>query len=342
MSGTTRPKRATMSDIARVAGVSRTAVSLVLNDQDNRIPEATRQAIRDAARQLDYRPSVLARELRTQTSSMVGFVSDAIASGAFGGGLIAGAQEAVGQAGGVLLVLNTGMEGAFDDAPVEALHSRGVSSLIVATVLTRSLAIPPEFADYDIVLLNCYEPGGSQTSVLPDDEGGGYAAARHLLELGHREIAYLGGDLTSHPTRSRIEGAGRALKEWGIRGGLRAVVEGGWHGDAGYRGGRELITSNTPPTGILCGNDRVAFGVLDAAKELGLMIPNDLSVVGFDDEIEIAPYSHPALTTVRLPYDRMGLTAGTRIVERECNDGVILIECELIVRASTAAPPSTP
>ncbi|HTN59830.1 MAG TPA: substrate-binding domain-containing protein, partial [Protaetiibacter sp.] len=118
---------------------------------------------------------------------------------------------------------------------------------------------------------------------------------------------------------------------------------GGWHGDAGYDGAHTLLGADGPrPTGILCGNDRVAFGVLDAAKELGIDVPGEVSVVGFDDEIEIAPYSHPALTTVRLPYDRMGFEAGQRMMTARRRDGVVLIGCELVVRASTGAPRPRP
>lgn len=327
-----------MRDIAEAAGVSRTTVSLILNEKsDVRIPERTRELVRETARQLDYRPSVLARELRTQTSSIVGFIGDEIASGPFGGELIAGAQSALSESGRVLMVVNTGAEGDLASAPLSVFSDRGVDSIILATVLTREVEIPADLWDGSSVLLNCFSRLPESRSILPDDYAGGRAAARHLLGLGHRSFAYVGGEAESHPIARRLAGVRDELATHDLGLPDSHVVTRGWHADAGYDGMVELDARDALPTAVVCGNDRVALGVLDWAKHRSIDVPSQLSVVGFDDQEEIAAYTHPPLTTLRLPYREMG-RAAIALLTGPAGESRTL-DCPLIERASTAPPP---
>lgn len=330
----------TMADIAARAGVSRTAVSLVLNNRPNRIQPETQDRIRQLASELGFRPSLLAVELRTGHSTTVAFVSDQIASGSFGGDMVAGVQAAANAAGRVVVMLNTGKEGDLQSQPMESLSDRGVSSVLFATVMTRVVELPNLAWASRVVLLNCLDPAGKFASVVPNDYLGGGAAATHLISLGHRNIAYVGGDPTTKPIQDRQRGVQDAMASAGL-GAIRQsrILCTGWHADGGYSGLNELLERDPSVTGVICANDRVALGVLDAAKARGLMLPVDLSVVGFDDQPEIAAYSHPPLTTVNLPYFDMGRVAAGLLTQASAPAAsVVTVPCELVLRGSTSSP----
>lgn len=327
----------TMSYIGELAGVSRTAVSLVLNDRPNRIPREKQDRIRRIAAELGFRPSLLAVELRTGQSTTVAFVSDEIASGSFGGDMVAGVQDAANAAGRVVLLLNTGTEGDLISQPMMALSDRGVSRVLFATVMTRQVELPDLSWANRVVLLNCLDPEDRYPSILPDDYSGGRAAAAHLVELGHSRIAYLGGDPDTIPIRDRVLGVRNALAENGLSLPSSRSLFTGWHADGGYAGLKQLLSDDPSVTGVVCANDRVALGVLDAAKALGLRLPDDLSVVGYDNQLEIAGYSHPPLTTIHLPYFEMGRLAGQVLTgSTHGADAPVMVPCELVMRGSTA------
>jgi LacI family transcriptional regulator, galactose operon repressor len=326
-----------MKDVADRAGVSRTTVSLVLNGRDARIAESTRRRVEQAARDLSFRPSVAAQQLRTSRSRMVGLIGDEIATGPFAGGLIAGAQASARERDHALVVMNTGREGDLS-VDLATLEDRHADALIFATVMTRPVHLAPGLTGPGVILLNCFDEELGLPAVLPDDRAGGAAATELAVAAGHRRIALIGGERGTWPALARLEGYRDALARSGLPFDPALVRAGNWHADSGYEQARRVLRRRHPPTALLCGNDRMALGAYDAIKELGLRIPQDVSVIGYDDQQEIVAYMRPPLTTMRLPYYEMGQAAVAAIL-----DGVgqprQMLRCEPVVRGSLAPAP---
>ncbi len=327
-----------MKDVAELAGVSRTTVSLVLNGRDAHIPEATRRRVEEAARELNFRPSVAAQQLRTRRSLMVGMIGDEIATGPFAGGLIAGAQSAARERGHALVVMNTGKEGDVS-ADLGVLEDRDVDALIFATVMTRPVRVDRKLQTSAVILLNCYDDRRRLPSVLPDDRKGGASATRLAVQEGHRRIAWIGGEEGTRPATERLEGHVEALAQVGMRPPPGMVRFGNWHADSGYEETRKVLALKKPPTALVCGNDRMALGAYDAVKEAALRIPEDISVIGYDDQEEIASFTRPPLTTVRIPYYEMGGLAAALVLDGR-HGGRVMLECSPVVRGSLGPPPA--
>ncbi len=324
-----------MKDVADLAGVSRTTVSLVLNGRDTRIAEATRRRVEQAAKELNFRPSVAAQQLRTSRSRMVGLIGDEIASRPFAGGLIAGAQAAARERDHALVVMNTGQEGDVT-VDLKALEDRDADALIFATVMTRPVRLPEGLLHSpDVILLNCYEEKADLPTVLPDDRAGGAAAAELAIAAGHQRIALIGGERDTWPAVQRLDGYRAALARADLPFDATLVCHGNWNADSGYEEASKVLSLRHPPTALLCGNDRMALGAYDAIKERGLRVPDDISVIGYDDQQEIVRYMRPPLTTMRLPYYEMGELAVAAILDgREL--GRQMVPCEPVLRGSLA------
>lgn len=224
---------------------------------------------------------------------------------------------------------------------VHAALEREVEGIIFATMYHRALEVPEAAYQLPLVLVDCFAPGKRCTSVVPDEAGGGYAATKMLLEKGHRRIAMINADLKYPAARGRLEGYRQALKETGVRFDSKLLRTGGWWQEDGYEHAIALLEAK--PTAIFCVSDRVAMGVYDALKERGLRVPEDISVVGFDDQELIAPHLRPALTSIRVPYFEMGSWAVDHLVGsgQQTNDSekqVVRLECPLVVRASVSKP----
>ena len=327
-----------MLDVAERAGVSRTTVSLILNGRSARIPEETKQRVRDIAAELQFRPSRAALQLRTQQSHLIGFIGDEIATGPFAGGLIAGAQAAAEEAEHALMVMNTGRVGDLSVIDLEMLADRQVDGVIFATVMTREVRLPDADADGPMVLLNCFAKNTLAHTILPDDEGGGHAAAALVLSQGHRRVAYLAGEAGTYPAIERERGFLRALRERDIPVDSGLIRYGDWTAATGYQLAREVLALPEPPTALLCGNDRMALGAYDAIREVGLRIGEDVSVIGYDDQREIAPYMNPPLTTIRMPYLEMGQLAVKALLAGR-GTGNQLVECVPVERSSLGPAP---
>jgi LacI family transcriptional regulator len=322
-----------MKDVADRAGVSRTTVSMVLSGRPARIGVTTRRRVEEAARELNFRPSAAAQQLKTSRSRIIGLVGDEIASGPFAGGLIAGAQAAASSRTYALVVMNTGREGDLS-VDLRALEDRRADALIFATVMTRPVRLAP-LRHSGVLLLNCFDDHLKLPAVLPDDREGGTVAARLALASGHRRIALLGGERGTWPATSRLAGYRDALVSEGIPFDRALVRHGNWNADSGYEEARNVLRLRRPPTALLCGNDRMALGVYDAIKELGLQIPSDVSVVGFDDQQEIVKFMRPPLTTMRLPYYEMGEFAVAAVLDGHKTQREML-RCDPVIRGSLA------
>jgi LacI family transcriptional regulator len=338
--GRTRQNRPTLRDVGERAGVSGAAVSYVLTGRADQVGADTARRVRLAAAELGYRPNRAARALRSDRHGIIGLVLGEVPRTPPPVETMAGAHDEAQAAGRSVLVTNArGTRGGLRSA-FEELLGRQVDAIVVAVAGTRRITLPDALDETPVLLVNCVPPAGGPPCVLPDEETGGYAAARHLLDHGHRRIAYLAGVRGMWATTARVKGYRRALHEAGIRFDETLLRYGDYRLGGGYALAKELLAQR--PTAMLCGNDRMALGALHAATEAGLRVPADLSLVGYDDEPELAAESVPALTTVRLPYEEMGRWAVRCLLDGAAPPPRTLLSCDLVPRASVSAPPGTP
>lgn len=337
-----RKKRApTMNDVAEVAGVSQTTVSFVLNNNPNAsIPEETRERVMAAVNQLGYRPNAMAQSLRMQRSNSIGFITDEIAITPFAGKIIEGAQDAAWDNGKILLLVNTKGDPGMERAATEMLLERQVEAIIYATMYHHAVTVPAALRGIPTVLLDCYLEDRSLPSVVPDEEDGGYQATITLLDKGHRRVGFINNRDPIPATVGRLRGYKRALKKKSIPFDKSLVWSGVSDSDGGYQGALELMRRPNPPTALFCYNDRMAMGAYEALRGLGLRIPQDVAVMGFDNQEIIAAHLFPPLSTVELPHYKMGVWAVNYLVQ----DGTVgdsanpvqrKLECSLIERSST-------
>ncbi|MER6081389.1 LacI family DNA-binding transcriptional regulator [Streptomyces sp. NPDC001833] len=328
-------------DVARLAGVSPATVSFVLNRTSGQtISDETRQRVLQAVAELGYRPNRAAQGLRQGRSATVGFVSHDVDFGEFAAAAIKGAHEACTRQGNLLLLVNTGGSNRRAGQLITDLLDRQVDALIFAAVGTRPVTLPDAATRVPTVLLNCFAPNDPVPAIVPDEERGGREATQALLDLGHRDIAYLTGNPGQWATKARLRGFREALRGAGLDPREQTVLSGNYHADSGHDLVRTLLRRGPLPTAIMCGNDRMAVGALLGLLEAGVRVPEDVSVMGYDDQFQLAAEIRPALSTVRLPYDAMGRQAAERLAQGRtaAPAGRALVHCPLVMRDSTAAP----
>ena len=307
-------KRVTLADVARLAGLSTTAASMILTGRpDTRLSADAHAKVHAAAASLGYRPNVAARSLRTDKSRSIAFISDYVATTRFASGLIRGALAAAEEAKHVMLVLETGGEPAREIEAVEAALDRQVDGLIFAAMRSREVFVPDIPISIPVVMLNATS-ARFPVSVLPDEYQGGRDAVRLLAEAGCvNDIVLLGHNAQEEEGLFRSESISRRFA--GIRTEMAArnltfVAElscWNWEPDQGYELTSALLKTRRPGA-MLCLNDRLAFGAYQALAEAGLVIPDDVALVSFDND-ELASYLRPGLTTIALPHEEMGRAA---------------------------------
>lgn len=337
----------TMRDVAAAAGVSQATVSLVLNSASgSRFSDETRQRVQDAVEHLGYRTNAHAKTLRDGVSGIIGFLGDAVATTPFAGKIIEGAQERAWEDGLLLLTMNTGGDKALEKASLDSMLSYKVAGVVYAAMYHRRLDVPEALHGVPSVVLNSQDRDHQLPSVAPDEELGGYTATRHLLDAGHRRVAMINIESLESELPAavgRFNGYTRALTEAGlpVRPGL--VRFGTGNELHGFNYATELLTGEHPPTAIFCANDRTAWGAYQAASELRLSIPGDVSIVGFDNQETLAPHLRPGLTTLELPFIEMGRRAVELLLQdAEPSAQVELMTCPLIERNSVTHPKEKP
>jgi LacI family transcriptional regulator len=323
--------------VAQHAGVSPSTVSVVLNDTDGaRVAPDTRRRIAESAELLGYSADPTARALRTQRTHTVGFVSDVIATTPYAGRMVQGAQDAAWRQGMVMLLLNTGGDAEHEREAIRTLVHRRVDGIVYASMYHRVVEVP-HAGSTPIVLLDARPAGKPTTWVAPDEHGGAASAVTELLDHGHRRIALAleAGDIPA--ARERLAGFRETLAQRGVEFDPMLVVREVGDTEGGRRAAERLLDLPDPPTGVFCFNDRMAMGVYQVAAARGLRIPHDLSVVGFDDQQEIAAALWPGLTTVALPHYEMGVWAVEVLLGLK-DGGETRMPCPLIRRESVGAP----
>jgi len=303
---------AVMRDVAKAAGVSVATVSHVVNDNPNaRIGDAARERVRRAIEELGYRPNALAKTLVSGTSKFIGLVADAIATTPFAGQIIQGAQDEAWKHGYVLLVANTGGNEGAEEQAIAMMLEHKVRGILYSTWFHRAVTPPAALAETAAVLVGCYSEDSTLPAVVPDEVQGGRTATQLLLDAGHRRIAFIN---TSHPSPAqtgRLQGYREMLETAGIAYDPALVVEATSDQEGGYEAAMRLLDHDV--TAVFCHNDRVAMGLYDAARDRSLKVPDDLAVVGFDDQEVISAHLRPPLTTVALPHYDLG-AAGVRLL----------------------------
>lgn len=305
-----------MQDVADLAGVSQTTVSFVLNKVSTvSIPDETRERVWAAMREVGYRPNAAAKFLRTSRSHSFGFVTDEVASTPFAGDIIRGAQDAAWSNEKLLLIINTGGNAAIEESAVNIMLERRVEAIIYAHMRHELVDPPAAIREVPTVLLNCFCADRSFPSVVPDEIGGGRGATNELLRQGHRRVGFI--NLPAHipPAIGRLLGYQQALESNHLPFDPDLVRYGNGNADTGYEYTVDLMRLADPPTAIFCCNDRTAMGAYDALKELALSIPDDVAVIGFDNQELIAAYLRPPLTTMALPFNDMGIWAVNYLIE---------------------------
>ena len=335
-----RKKSTTMADVALLAGVSKTTVSFVINNVETaNIPPETRERVLAAVSDLGYRPNVQAQSLRTQRSNLYGFISDEIAITPHAGRIIEGAQDTAWKNGKILMLVNTKRNADIEKAGIESLLDRKVEGIIYATMYHRPVSLPQALGDFPTVLLDCYSEDRRFPSTVPDEVQGGRTATEYLLKKGHRRIGFINNIDPIPATAGRMQGYQAALAAYGVPFDEALVVTDISSSDGGYRCATSLIQLPEPPTAIFCFSDGMAMGAYDAIRKLGMTIPDQVAVVGFDNLEIIAAHLYPPLTTMALPHYEMGVWAVNqllKIIEDPQNRGPVQnkIECKLIERSS--------
>jgi LacI family transcriptional regulator len=342
-----RPK---IKDVAKLAGVSPGMVSVVLNNTEGaRVADATRQRILDAAAELGYSPNRLARSLRTQRTHTLGMISDRIVTTPYAGRMIQGVQDAAWESGYIVELINTGGDADLEAEAIGALLARQVDGTLYATMYHRIVDVPVALRGHPVVVLDSETRTAGVAAVVPDEFEGGRTAARRLVEAGHRRIGHLTEALPDVPAaRLRLAGFRRTLTEAGVFDESLVLAEESISA-GGERGARELLSRPDRPTALFCYNDRMAMGAYRAARKLGLAIPGDVSVIGYDDQELVAAELEPGLTTVALPHYNMGYRATRLLIagieqrgEEEGTEGSRLEPCPLVERGSVAPPGHVP
>ncbi|MDN5786463.1 LacI family DNA-binding transcriptional regulator [Pseudorhodobacter sp.] len=341
-------RRVTMTDVATAAGCSQATVSFVLNSTAGvKISEDTRLRVIEAARSLGYaapsfahiQPNApLGPATDTQPYRTVAFVVDQLATSPEAVVAIDGARQGTWAAGDVILVAQTMNAPEMEEKTIRALVENGADALVYMTIFTRKVHLPQFIQNLTIpvALLNCYTDDHRFPSAVPSEIAGGQTATQHLIDHGHRRIGHITGEPWMEAARDRLKGYRRALAAADIGFDPALVIEGNWSANTGFEATQKLLALDDPPTAIFCQNDRMAVGCYEALKEAGIRIPQDVSVVGYDDE-EISLHLHPQLTTLILPHRTMGQWA---VAQRGLGDGqrypILKVDCPLVRRSSVA------
>jgi len=333
----------TIRDVARHASVSVATVSRVLNGKGPANADTERR-IREAARRLRYVPHGGARSLITRRTQSIGVLLPDL-YGEFFSELIRGIDVAARRAGYHLLL--SGSHGDIREAEAMARAMRGrVDGLVVLVPDVRPSVLRENLPEhFPVVCLDNPSAVGEFDSVRIDNSGGAESVVRHLARLGHRRIAFIGGPPGNQDASERLRGYRRALRRAGLALSKDLEIPGTFREEAGYEACRKILDLEPRPTAVFAANDSMAVGLLYACRESGVSVPDQLAIAGFDD-IPIARFMTPPLTSVRVPIADLGTLAAetllTRLAERAPARAAarrdILLPTTLVVRASCGAP----
>ncbi len=329
----------TLTDVAQVAGVSVATASRVLSHSDHPVNSQTRQRVQQAADELGYRPNLIARNLRLERTFTLGVVLENVAE-FFTSLILRGILDYFAGSAYSIIILNTYYDERTEIEAVKALIRRSAEGIIFIDTAMHSVediaspnAIPSVFVNrrYKVAEKHC---------IIPDNRHNAQLATEHLVKLGHRRIAYIGGPEGWEATYERHAGYCDVLTQYNLSYQPPMVAEGDWQLASGYQSAQRFARLPNPPTAIFASNDRMALGAIYALHDDGKCVPEDVAVVGFDNRA-FTELVRPAITTVSLPGHEMGQTAARLLLNQvEGQDlprGIVPTCGQMIVRESCGA-----
>jgi LacI family transcriptional regulator len=339
-------QRVKLTDVARMAGVHPGTASRALNPATRgQVSRETSRRVARVAQQLGYVPNPLARGLRTARSYIVGMVVPDVTNPLFAP-IVRGAEQVLSEAGYTLVLTDTNNDAATERRQIEQLRARGMDGFIVATARWED-PILDELADFGIpaVLVNRRSASARLPYVGGDERTGVQLAVDHLVELGHRRIAYLAGPQDTSTGRERSGAFTQAIRSHALPTGRQQIrVCTAYSESAGAEAARRLLGSASDVTAVLAGNDLIALGVLAVLADAGIRCPDEMSVIGFND-LPMVDKLTPPLTTVRLPLAEIGAVSARillAVIDGAVPDGQVgqsLLGVQLAIRGTTAPPP---
>lgn len=331
-----------MTDVAKAAGVSQSTVSMIMNNvSGSRLAPKTRTLVLTKALELGY--NLPRRELATQEvvhkKNLIGYLVDEISTSPHPVVSIDGARDAAWKHGYIIQLAVTRGDAEQEAVAINAMQANpGLLGWVYSTIFTRQVQVPPALLSLPTVLLNCHENLHKLPAVVPGELAGGHTATEHLISMGHTRIAFINGETWMEAAQDRFKGYRRALASADLPFDPTLVRDGDWMSGTGFECTMSLMQEARPPTAIFCANDLMALGALEALKQLGKKVPQDVSVMGYDDQ-EISRHTHPPLSTVLLPNYEMGYAAVEELIElaaggKHARRAVIKTDCPLVKRDS--------
>jgi len=331
----------TLADVARLANVSTATVSRCLNSPDQVVGE-TRERVLAAVAELGYAPNFGARALAAKQTNTVGAVIPTMENAVFARGIQA-FQEELGRHGKTLLIASSGYQPAVEEEQVRALVARGADGILLI-----GYDRAPELYEFldkrgvPTLVAWSFNAANSQPAIGFDNRAAMADLTRVVIGQGHRTIACISAPIASNDrARGRVDGIRRALTEAGLPASSLHVTETPYGIENGETALRKVLSEAPGTTAVMCGNDVLAIGALRAAKEMGLRVPEDISITGFDD-LEIAQLAEPALTTVHVPHREMGRRAAHLLIDMQDNAAPVQSRClatDIRLRASLGPAP---
>ncbi|EGA66699.1 substrate-binding domain-containing protein [Vibrio brasiliensis] len=306
---------ATMKDIAKLAGVSTSTVSHVIN-KSRFVSEEISLRVNNAAQQLNYRPSALARSLKVNRTKTIGMLVTT-STNPFFGEVVKGVERSCYQQGYNLILCNTEGDNERMRESINTLLQKRVDGLILmcSSLEGERIDVFEQYPDIPVVVMDWGPMLFTSDKIQDNSLRGGYLAAKYLIESGHQQIGCITGPLVKHQAQMRYEGYKRALNEAGLDFNANWIIEADFECEGGYEAFNKMFAKDSLPSSIFVCNDMMAMGVINAANEKGIRIPQDLSIIGYDD-IHIAKFMSPSLTTIHQPKYRLGKAAVEALLNR--------------------------
>ncbi|OAS86598.1 LacI family transcriptional regulator [Metabacillus litoralis] len=344
----------TMKDIAERAKVSIATVSYVLNESGN-VGEDTKKKVLEVIKELNYRPNLIAKSLKMKKTNTIGVIVEDIT--VFNApNIIDGINENAEKLGLSILLTNMRLEKRVSNNQndpdlvkqiikkiMDELVSKKVDGIIYVGLHPRDVTESIPETDIPILFTYCYTKKQEHCSINYNDEQAAYEATNYFVSKGHKKIALISGHIDSMSSHSRYSGYYKSIKKHNLLFNPTYIKTGDWRFDSGYSLTKELLETKDLPTAILAMNDQMAIGAIRACNDLGYRVPDDISIIGFDNR-EFGAYYSPKLTTMSLPLRRMGLLAIETINHlisgspTDSNKLKTTLSCELIERDSVCPP----
>ncbi len=332
---------ATMKDIARLAGVSTSTVSHVIN-KSRYVSEEISERVNNAAKDLNYAPSALARSLKLNRTNTIGMLVTT-STNPFFGEVVKGVERRCYQQNYNLILCNTEGDNERMKASIDTLLQKRVDGLILmcSTLEGERIDVFDRYADLPVVVMDWGPIHFASDKIQDNSLLGGYLAAKHLIDAGHTKIGCITGPLNRHQALMRYEGYKRAMNENSLAINADWIIESDFECEGGYQAFKDLLKlrdlQKEMPTALFVSNDMMAMGAINAAVENGVSVPDDISLIGYDD-IHIAKFMTPSLTTIHQPKYRLGRAAVdtllNKLEKKTDQPQVVQLEPTLVERSS--------